>query len=153
MRQGGNHRPSSAVDLAAKRRIAMNTIERDAPAAPKAVSSHGLIGSDRVEGTNVYRSNGDKVGHIERIMIDKRTGQAAYAVMNFGGFLGMGQDAYPLPWSVLTYNTGLGGYEVNLTEEQLKGAPKYRAGQDWDDGDRDRDAMIYGYYGVPPYWL
>jgi sporulation protein YlmC with PRC-barrel domain len=61
-----------------------------------------LIGSDKVEGTAVYRSNGDKVGAIERVMIDKRSGKVAYAVMSFGGFLGIGEDYYPLPWSLLT---------------------------------------------------
>ena len=75
-----------------------------------------LIGSDKVEGTPVYRLNGDSVGQIERVMIDKLTGKVAYAVMSFGGVLGMGEDYYPLPWSVLTYNTALGGYEVNVTE-------------------------------------
>jgi hypothetical protein len=132
----------------------MNQMQRGVSAAPDtAASAHGLIASDRVEGTNVYRSSGDKIGHIERIMIDKKSGRAAYAVMNFGGFLGLGEDSYPLPWSVLTYNTRLGGYEVNVTDEQLKGAPKYRRDEEWDDGDRDRDTFIYGYYGVPPYWV
>src|SRR3984885_12142928 len=84
-----------------------------------------LIGSDKVEGTAVYRSNGDKVGSIERIMIDKRSGKVAYAVMSFGGFMGIGEDYYPLPWSMLTYNPTLEGYEVNIAEQQLKGAPKY----------------------------
>ena len=122
--------------------------------APDTASSpHELIASDRVEGTNVYRSDGKKIGHIERIMLDKRTGQAAYAVMNFGGFLGLGGESYPLPWSVLTYNTTLGGYEVNVTDEQLKNAPHLHADESWNDGNRDRDTMIYGYYGVPPYWL
>ena len=60
-----------------------------------------LIGSDKVEGTNVYRSNGDKIGSIERIMIDKQSGKVAYAVMSFGGFLGIGHDHYPVPWSLL----------------------------------------------------
>ena len=113
--------------------------------------THDLIASDKVEGTNVYRSNGDRVGHIERIMLDKRSGKAAYAVMNFGGFLGLGEESYPLPWSVLTYNTELGGYEVNVTDEQLKGAPHYRD-DEWAD-DRERDAAVYGYWGVPPYWV
>jgi hypothetical protein len=122
-------------------------------AADASSSPHELIASDRVEGTNVYRSDGKKIGQIERIMLDKRSGQAAYAVMNFGGFLGLGGDAYPLPWSVLTYNTALGGYEVNVSDEQLKSAPRLRADETWDDGNRDRDTMIYGYYGVPPYWL
>jgi hypothetical protein len=129
-------------------------VEQDRPEAPDAAASpHELIASDRVEGTYVYRSDGKRIGHIERIMIEKRTGQAVYAVMNFGGFLGLGGDAYPLPWSVLKYNTSLGGYEVNLTDEQLKNAPRLSSGEQWDDGNRDRETMIYGYYGVPPYWL
>ena len=87
-------------------------------------------------------------------MIDKRSGKAAYAVMNFGGFLGIGEDSYPLPWSVLTYNTRLGGYEVNVTDEQLKGAPKYRRDDTWwEKSDADRDSAIYGYWGAPPYWM
>jgi hypothetical protein len=90
---------------------------------------HDLIGSDRVEGTNVYRSDGKKIGEIERVMIDKVSGQAAYAVMGFGGFLGMGEDHYPIPWQRLTYNEKLGGYEVNLTDEQLKNAPKIEQGK------------------------
>src|SRR5580700_12226249 len=83
-----------------------------------------LIGSDKVEGTAVYRSNGDKIGQIQRVMIGKQSGKVAYAVMSFGGFLGMGEDYYPLPWSLLTYNPTLGGYEVAIAEEQLAGAPK-----------------------------
>ena len=91
-----------------------------------------LIGSDKVEGTPVYRSNGDKVGKIERAMIDKVSGKVAYAVMSFGGFLGMGEDYYPLPWSLLKYNENLGGYEVNVSDQQLKGAPHYSRAESWD---------------------
>ena len=64
-------------------------------------------------------------------MIDKFSGQAAYAVMGFGGFLGMGEDHYPIPWERLTYNERLGGYEINLTDEQLKNAPRYATGEEW----------------------
>jgi hypothetical protein len=111
-----------------------------------------LIGSDKVEGTNVYRSNGDKVGQIERVMIDKNSGKVAYAVMSFGGFMGIGEDYYPLPWSLLTYNTQLEGYEVNVSEQQLTGAPKYSKHESWDWGDRSRGQRIHEYYNVPPYW-
>ena len=79
-----------------------------------------LIGSDKVEGTPVYRLNGDNIGQIERVMIDKISGKVASAVMSFGGFLGIGEDYYPMPWSVLTYNPTLGGYEVEITDQQLK---------------------------------
>jgi len=108
-----------------------------------------LIGSDKVEGTNVYRSNGEKVGSIERVMIDKRSGKVAYAVMSFGGFLGIGEDYYPLPWSLLTYNERLGGYEVNISEQQLKGAPKYGTHESWDWSDTRRQKTVSDYYQVP----
>ncbi len=111
-----------------------------------------LIGSDKVEGTAVYRSNGDKVGAIERVMIDKRSGKVAYAVMSFGGFLGIGEDYYPLPWSLLTYSPRLEGYEVNISEQQLKGAPRYGKHESWDWSDRARERKVYDYYGVSPYW-
>jgi hypothetical protein len=111
-----------------------------------------LIGSDKVEGTPVYRSRGDRIGQIERIMIDKISGKVAYAVMSFGGFMGIGEDYYPLPWSLLTYNTKLGGYEVNVSEQQLKGAPKYSKHESWDWSDRARDKLVSDYYGVGPYW-
>jgi hypothetical protein len=114
--------------------------------------SHDLIGSDKVEGTNVYRSNGDKVGQIERIMLEKTTGKVAYAVMSFGGFLGLGHDHYPVPWSRLTYNEKLGGYEVNISEQELKGAPKYSPSDDW-SWDREQGQKVYNYYSVPPYWM
>ena len=109
-----------------------------------------LIGSDKVEGTNVYRSNGEKVGTIERVMIEKRSGKAAYAVMSFGGFLGVGEDYYPVPWELLTYNEQLGGYEVNITEDQLRHAPKYAAGEDWNWDDAKRQRSIHEHYGVQP---
>jgi hypothetical protein len=112
-----------------------------------------LIGSDKVEGTNVYRSNGDKIGAIERVMLDKQSGKVAYAVMSFGGFLGIGHDHYPVPWSLLTYNTRLGGYEVNISDQQLKGAPKYANDNDWDWEDRKRAQQVFDYYRVPPYWM
>ncbi len=112
----------------------------------------GLIGSDKVEGTAVYRSNGDRVGTIDRVMIDKLSGKVAYAVMSFGGFLGIGDDHYPIPWSLLTYNTDLGGYEVNISDAQLRGAPRFNHGEDWDRLDRDRETALYSYYGVTPYW-
>lgn len=112
-----------------------------------------LIGSDKVEGTNVYRSNGDKVGSIDRLMIDKVSGKVAYAVMSFGGFLGIGDDYYPVPWSLLKYSTKLGGYEVNISEQQLTGAPHYGRDDRWDWEDRKRAQQVFDYYRVPPYWM
>jgi sporulation protein YlmC with PRC-barrel domain len=78
-----------------------------------------LIASDKVQGVGVYRSTGERIGTLKHIMINKRTGQVAYAVMNFGGFLGMGEEGYPIAWSSLTFQEEPDGYVVNLTDEQL----------------------------------
>ena len=111
-----------------------------------------LIGSDKVEGTAVFGPDDQEIGSIERVMIDKLSGKVAYAVMSFGGFLGIGEDYYPLPWPLLTYNPQLEGYEVNVGEQQLKGAPKYSKHESWDWSDRARDKKVYDYYGVGAYW-
>ncbi len=113
--------------------------------------THELIGSDKVEGTAVYRSNGEKIGSIARVMIGKRSGKVGYAVMSFGGFLGIGEDYYPLPWSLLTYNPGLGGYEVNITDAQLQRAPKFTTHENWDWQTRGRS--VDEYYKTQPNWM
>ena len=84
-----------------------------------------VIASDRVQGTAVYSTGGDKLGSIDGLMINKQSGQVRYAVMEFGGFLGMGTDRYPLPWSMLKYDTTLEGYVVPLTKDKLEQAPRY----------------------------
>ena len=74
------------------------------------------IGSDKVEGTAVYGADDQKIGTVQRVMLDKVSGKVAYAVVSFGGFLGMGEDYYPMPWPNLKYDTNLGGYRVGITE-------------------------------------
>jgi hypothetical protein len=107
-----------------------------------------LIGSDKVEGTAVYGANDTKIGSIERVMIDKMSGKVSYAVLSFGGFLGVGDDHYPLPWQSLKYDTNLGGYRTGITETQLKGAPKYGNDNAWNWGDPARARSVNDYYGV-----
>jgi PRC-barrel domain len=108
-----------------------------------------LIGSDKVEGTAVYGPDDRKIGTVQRVMIDKISGKVAYAVVSFGGFLGMGEDYYPMPWVKLDYDTSLGGYRVDITEDQLKGAPKFNRSTDWNWSDRSRDRTVYDYYKKP----
>ncbi len=110
-----------------------------------------LIGSDKVDGTAVYGADEKKIGSIERVMIDKISGKVAYAVLSFGGFMGMGEDYYPVPWSTLKYDTNLGGYRVNLTKELLDRAPKYSKSQGW-NWTRENDLRVYEYYRARPYW-
>jgi hypothetical protein len=113
---------------------------------------HSLIASDRVEGTPVRRSNGDKIGTIQRLMIDKVSGNVAYAVLSFGGFLGLAQKHLPIPWSRLTYDRLLGAYQLDLTDEELSRAPAFASDADFDWGDRSRETEVHNYYRVPPYW-
>jgi hypothetical protein len=108
-----------------------------------------LIGSDKVQGTNVYGADDKKIGSVQRIMIDKISGKVSYAVISFGGFLGLGEDYYPLPWPSLKYDSRLDGYRVAVTEDALKGAPKFSQSTDWNWGDRARDREIYDYYKEP----
>ena len=105
-----------------------------------------LIGSDKVEGTTVYGRNDSSIGTVQRVMIDKISGKIAYAVVSFGGFLGMGEEYFPMPWAALKYDTGLEGYRVNMTEDQLKGAPSFNRNTDWNWSDRSRDRTINDYY-------
>jgi len=85
-----------------------------------------VISSNKVEGTTVYNGAGDKLGSIDDLMIDKRTGHIRYAVLEFGGFLGMGTDRYPIPWDVLSYDTDKDGYVIPLDKGTLEKAPRYR---------------------------
>jgi sporulation protein YlmC with PRC-barrel domain len=114
--------------------------------------THRLIASNKVEGTAVYNRQGERLGSVYNFMVDKVSGQVAYAVMSFGGFLGIGDSYHPLPWKSLTYDTDQGGYVVDLDKSRLEGAPSYRSGEDpWRT--RDYGRSIYDYYGVEyPYW-
>ncbi|EMD83263.1 PRC-barrel domain-containing protein [Pacificimonas flava] len=110
------------------------------------VSGDRLIASDRVEGTRVYDRRGNRLGTIENFMVDKRSGHVEYAILSFGGFLGMGDRHYPLPWDELTYDQDEGGYVVNVTEQDLEEAPSHRAGQNV-RYDRNYSNDIRSYYG------
>ncbi|KAB7785278.1 MULTISPECIES: PRC-barrel domain-containing protein [Methylorubrum] len=121
-------------------------------AAREALASRSLIASDRVIGTEVRRPDGTKLGRIERLMLDKRSGRVAYAVMSFGGFLGMGEDYYTLPWAVLRYDTERDAYVVDITEAQLRDAPaRSPEGGDPED-ERAWEEHVHRYYNAAPYW-
>jgi len=110
-----------------------------------------LISSDKVVGTAVYNRQGENLGSVYGLMIDKHTGQVAYAVMSFGGFLGMGEEHYPLPWATLKYDAQKGGYVVNLDKKQLEGAPNYDRGSEF-KWTPDYGRKVDSYYKVPSYW-
>jgi hypothetical protein len=102
-----------------------------------------LIGSDKVEGTAVYGADNEKIGSIERVMIEKTSGQVSYAVLSFGGFLGLGDDHYPVPWKLLKYDTELGGYRTGISGNRLKGAPKHGTETVFDWSARSKEVDDY----------
>ncbi len=89
-----------------------------------------LIASNKVEGTPVYNELGDELGAIHNFMVDKYTGQVAYAVMVSGAFLGFGGSHHPLPWRALNYEPTVGGYVLKGDDQQLTNAPRYSESED-----------------------
>jgi hypothetical protein len=110
--------------------------------------TNNLISADKVVGTAVYNRQGEHLGAVYGLMINKLNGQVAYAIMSFGGFLGMGESYHPLPWQVLTYDKRHDGYVVELDRSLLKAAPSFTRSNapDWDTYGKSVDE----YYGVPP---
>jgi sporulation protein YlmC with PRC-barrel domain len=105
-----------------------------------------VISSEKVEGTSVYNNAGDKLGSIDDLMIDKFNGQVRYAVLEFGGFLGMGTDRYPIPWQMLKYDRSKDGYVVPLDKAKLEQAPKY-TDERIPSYDREYSDRVNNYYG------
>ena len=116
------------------------------------ITSGTLIAAEKVKGTNVYNLAGDQLGSVQEIMIDKVSGRVIYAVMSFGGFLGMGEKHHPLPWATLKYDTQKGGYVVNLDKKQLEGAPNYDRDSEF-KWTPDYGRKVDSYYKVPSLWM
>lgn len=122
------------------------------PDIPGQMTGKPMIESDRVEGTTVYDPNGNSIGSIKRLMIEKMSGKVTYGVMSFGGFLGMGEEEHTIPWNKLNYDTSLGGFRTDITEEQLRSAPTFYRDRDYDWSDRDRERELHDYWKTPYYW-
>ena len=129
----------------------MNTTTQTRPPSPDVVGkdeTRQMIASDKVEGTSVFDSKGEKIGTVRQVMIGKRDGQVRYVVMGFGGLFGMGEDSFPLPWDGLDYDTRLGGFKlkgVTKDDFQQNKAPSHGRDEepDWSD---DYDQTIRLYY-------
>ncbi|GEP04527.1 PRC-barrel domain-containing protein [Methylobacterium oxalidis] len=120
--------------------------------APLDTGPRSLIASDRVIGTDVRRPDGERVGRIERLMLDKASGRVAYAVMSFGGFLGLGESYHTLPWAVLRFVPDFDAYVVDVTEAQLRAAPP-RTPEGTDPAeDSAWEEHIHRHYNAAPYW-
>ena len=112
-----------------------------------------LIASNKVEGTPVYDRNGDRLGSVHNFMVDKFRGRVVYAVLKCGtGFLGLDDRYYPLDWDQLTFDTRLGGYRVDLVEEDLRRFGSWDRNERWSErgptyGERGRFDTHRGFEG------
>ena len=114
--------------------------------------AHELISSRRVEGTSVYSEAGEKLGTIHSVMIGKRSGHVAYAVLSAGGWLGIGAHVHPLPWELLTYDVDRDGYVVAVGRDQLARAPSMTLDETDRPVDRDYQEKVSSYWGTVPWW-
>jgi sporulation protein YlmC with PRC-barrel domain len=112
-------------------------------------TSGRLIAANKVSGTSVYDMAGNKLGSIYDVMLDKVSGKSQYAVMSFGGFLGIGEKYHPLPWQTLKYDERQGGYVVDLDRRMLEGAPAYDSYDTSLWGDDTWGRRVDEYYGNP----
>ena len=117
---------------------------------PTATGHTTAIRASKVKGTTVYNSAGDKIGHVEDVILDKQTDRIMFAAIGFGGVLGMGEKYAPVPWSMLDYSEDKGGYVVPLSEDTIKAAPAYElkelAKDDGAAGIRDKS---FDYFKMP----
>ena len=111
-----------------------------------------VISSDRVEGTAVYGRDGDKIGSVQQLLITKRGGKVTDVIISVGGFLGIGSDLHSMPWSKFDYDTELGGYRIDVTEDELKNAPRFSNDERERAYDPAYQSRVYDYWMVAPYW-
>lgn len=106
-----------------------------------------LIASNKVEGTAVYSREGERLGSIYNFMVDKFSGKVEYAVMAYGGLMGLGERYYPLPWRTLTYDTRAGGYRIDMSRNDLRSAPSFDRDTE-PRFDRQYGSRVHDYYGL-----
>jgi hypothetical protein len=107
-----------------------------------------LLSSNKVDGTKVASRDGDALGSVHSLMINKRTGHSTYAVLSLGGFLGIGKSYYPLPFELLSYDHVADGYVVKIDRRVLEGGPSWaNNAPDFNQAYADR---VSNYYGVAP---
>lgn len=119
---------------------------------PTASGHTSAIRASTVIGTSVHDSSGRKIGEIEDVMLDKLSSNIMFAVVSFGGFLGIAEKFHPIPWSSLKYDKSKDSYVVDFTKEQLEAAPAGSIEELTRDDGQDYRNRAYDYYKAPRYW-
>ena len=113
---------------------------------PNVLSSTALIGD------SVLNLAGEKLGKIEELMLDLEMGRVAYAILSFGGVLGMGEKLYVIPFEALKLDTSREHFTLDVAKDKLKNAPSFDKNNPPKAADRTWGAEVYKFYGYKPYW-
>lgn len=132
----------------------MNDLSQTNPAIADSAAFSGLaVKTSRIIGTNVVSTKNEDLGKVEEVVIDVFNGRIAYLVLSFGGFLGMGEKLFAVPWKALHYDNELGVYVLNLTKEQIDRAPGFEK-HTWPEFTDERwNRHVHSYYELPPFWM
>ncbi len=110
-----------------------------------------LMGADTLLGNDVYNLKDEDLGDIKEFMLDMRTGRVSYAVLSFGGFLGMGEKLFAVPWSALTLDTVNKRFTLDVEKDRLETAPGFNPDSWPNMADTTWEKTIHDYYGTQPY--
>ena len=113
----------------------------------------GVVSASKIIGEAVTNRQNEDLGKIHELVIDVKEGRLTYAVLSFGGFLGMGNKLFAMPWSAFEFAQHENKLILNVDKEKLKAAPGFDQDAKWPDfADRNWGNSIYKYYGYDPYW-
>ena len=122
-------------------------------ASTDTVKKYGVVSASRIIGEAVINRQNENLGKIHELVIDAKEGRLAYAVLSFGGFMGMGNKLFALPWGVFEFASTENKLILNVDKEKLKAAPGFDQDAKWPDfADRTWGSTIFNYYGYDPYW-
>lgn len=152
---GGTDRNTERAGMSPRTGVAAE--QRGARIVGDAASEHGgpgprLMTADTLIGDQVINHQGDVLGEIEDIMLDVGSGRVAYAVMAAGGFLGVGEKLFALPWSALTLDTTRKCFVLDADKERIKNAPGFDKDHWPSQADRQWQEQLHSYYQARPYW-
>jgi len=133
----------------------MNYEERDSYGMYKITTKNGpgpsLMGADTLVGNDVYNNDDEDLGDVKEIMLDMASGRVSYAVLSFGGILGMGEKLFAVPWDALTLDTENKRFTLNVKKDSLSQAPGFDKDSWPDMADQNWARGIHEYYGTKPY--
>lgn len=132
----------------------MNYLDRDTYGMyrinPQDGPGPALMGASTLTGNDVYNNSGDDLGDIKEFMLDMRTGRVSYAVLSFGGFLGMGDRLFAVPWDALKLDTANKRFTLDVNKERLEAAPGFDKGNWPNMSDQTWAQGVHAYYGTKP---